>query len=380
MSDLRTDARPTRTRHAALDGFRALAITTIVLFHFHLRDGDLIAGYVGGDMFLAASGFLVTAALVSHRDPGPRVVTRWFVSRAKRLLPALVLFLVVWLAAAAVAGQSGWFNVDPFGPKAPGPHLDFGDAAHGALLAVTLTINWAKALHAETPLLLGHLWFIAALEQFYVVWVPLLVACVRRSHRLALGVAVAGAVASFAASLLLWRGGAGADHVYFGTDSRAQSLFIGAAAALAWSGGWFHVLPRALRTALAAAGWATVLLMAFRYSGDVIKFRGGFALAALASVAIITHLLDGTGRVLSTALSLPPLVWIGRRSYAIYLWHYPFACWTHRLPDPIGVPLGLTATLIATELSWRLVESRFGQRPERAVAADLPSGAAGATA
>jgi peptidoglycan/LPS O-acetylase OafA/YrhL len=104
--------------------------------------------------------------------------------------------------------------------------------------------------------------------------------------------------------------------------------------------------------------------MAFHFHGDVIKFRGGFAIASLASVVIITHLLDGADHVLATALSARPLVWIGRRSYAIYIWHYPFACWTHRLPDRFGVPLGLIATLIATELSWRLVESRF-VRPKR---------------
>ena len=374
MSGLPTDAKPTAQRLPALDGYRALAITIIVLFHFHLRNGHLVPGaFVGGDMFFAASAFLITRALVLDFERRPHGVTRrFYVRRAQRLLPAVVFFLAIWLVVAWLARNGGWFNVDPFGPRAPFAHLDFADAWPGALLVITFTFNWAKVARTPTAISLGHLWYLAAQEQFYAVWIPVLVACLHRSRALAMKIAIVGAVASYLLSLYLWNGGAGDEHVYFGTDARAQSLLIGAAAALAWRSGWFDRIPGALRAWLAAAGWVTLGLIAFHYNGDVIKYKGAFSIAALCSVAIITHILDGGGALIATVLGSRPLVWLGRRSYAIYIWHYPFACWLHRIPDSIGVPLGLTATLVAAELSWRLVESRF-TKPETAKAEIPPA-------
>jgi peptidoglycan/LPS O-acetylase OafA/YrhL len=361
MSGLRADTGQARTRLAALDGFRALAITIIVLFHFHLRDGHLVPGaYAGVDMFFALSGFLITTSLLVRYERGSRNLVRHFYSRrVRRLYPALVLFLLVWLAAAWLFGQSGWFNVDSLGPRLPAPHQDFGEAVNGALLTLTLALNWVKTAHVATPLLLGPLWYIAAQEQFYIVWVPVLALCLRRSRELALTVAAGGALASFLLTLFLWQGGKGADHIYFGADARAQAPLIGAAAALAWTNGWFHALPHAVRQVLAALGSLTLALLVFHFWGDVIKFRSGFAIGAIASVAVITYLLDGAGRTVTGVLSAPPIVWLGRRSYAIFLWNFPIACWTHRMPALIGVPLGLAATGVVAELSWRLVESRF---------------------
>ena len=361
MFALRAETAPTRTRLAALDGFRALAISIIVLYHFHLRNGHLAPGaYVGVEMFFAMSGFLITTGVVARYERGSRHLVRSFYARrAKRLFPALALFLAVFLVAVWLFGQSGWINVDPLGPPAPGGHQDFGDATHGALLTLTLALNWAKAIHKSTPFLLGPLWYIALQEQFYIVWIPVLAACLRLSRRFAMTIAAAGALASFIAALYLWHGGAGADHVYFGTDARAQAPLIGAAAGLAWASGWFHAVPHSVRRALAIVGSGALLIMVFHFWGDVIKFKFGFAIGSVASIAVITYLLDGAGRVVTTALSARPLVWLGRRSYAIFLWNFPISCWTHRLPEAIGVPLGLAATALVAELSWRLVESRF---------------------
>ena len=256
MSGLRTDARPTRTRLAALDGFRGLAIASIVLFHFHVRDGHLVPGaYVAVDIFFAMSGFLITTSLITRYERESRhLVREFYARRAKRLFPALDAVLAIWLGAAWLFGQGGWFNVDSLGPRVPGAHQDFGEAARGVLLTLTLTINWAKTFHEATPLLLGPLWYVAVQEQFYIVWVPVLAACLRRSREFAMKVAVAGALASFFTALYLWNGGAGADHIYFGTDARAQAPLIGAAAGLAWSNGWFLGLSQAVRRAAAGVG------------------------------------------------------------------------------------------------------------------------------
>jgi peptidoglycan/LPS O-acetylase OafA/YrhL len=342
-----------------------LAITAIVLFHFHVRDGQLIpGGYFGVDVFFALSGFLVTSVLLEeHAQTGAVALRSFFRRRAGRLLPALGVFLAIWLVAALVFGDSGWFNVDPFGPRRPGPHLDPGVALRGAAWSFVCAINWLKVLHHETPLLLGHLWYVAVQEQFYVAWAIVLALTLRWSRRVTLGLALAGIVASFAASLLLWHGGAGADHVYFGTDSRAQGPLIGAVAALLWQRGHLRPIPRGVRAGLALVGTVVLGLLLFHFSGDVIKFRGGFALASVATICVITYLADTPTNAVTAVLRWRPLVWLGRRSYAIYLWHYPFACWTHRLPDRVGLPLGLAATGVTAELSWRLVESR--RRPSR---------------
>ena len=110
-----------------------------------------------------------------------------------------------------------------------------------------------------------------------------------------------------------------------------------------------------------------MLYMIFEIGNIKFKYLGAFSAVSASGLVIVAHLVDDRSRSwFRSLLGLKPLVWLGQRSYAVYLWHWPLALWTNELPHRVGVPLGLAATLAAAEVSWRLVEqpaSAFLQAP-----------------
>jgi peptidoglycan/LPS O-acetylase OafA/YrhL len=155
---------------------------------------------------------------------------------------------------------------------------------------------------------------------------------------------------------LYWHGGAGANRIYFGTDTRAVGPLTGAFAALLWHER--HALGRVSRygTLRASAGLVVVLAIAGYVGNQPSKFVVMPALLALAVAQLVPYLAESRGQ-LSRAFRVRALVWIGKRSYALYLWQYVWATWTHPLGLWPGIPLGVAGTLICTQLSWVLVET-----------------------
>lgn len=339
----------------ALDGLRALAIAAVILFHFPTRT-VFAGGLFGVDLFFALSGFLVTALLLAELSSQGGVHLRGFLARRGwRLVPALVTFLLLYLAVDAAFGRSKWFASNPFGNRSGGP-IPFHLATKGVVAAATYSLNEMRAHHVPLPPI-TNLWSLSVEGQFYLVWPIVIVILLRKAPRALLPVTALCAAVSASLPWLLWHGGAGADQIYFGSTTRVQGLLIGSLGAQIWSRGWFAPVPVAVRRALAGASALTLGWMFVTVGDEPFKYLGGLVVASTAGILLVMHFAEPApegwfGWVLGRA----PLQWLGQRSYAIYLWQYVFDSWTNPLPHIFGVPFGIGLSLVAAEVSWRLVE------------------------
>jgi len=344
-----------------LDGLRALAVIGVLLYHAEVPWAP--GGFLGVEMFFAISGYLITALLLGERLGSGTIVLRDFwMRRARRLLPALYLFL------AATAVYAVLFL----------PH-DLVQLRGDLVAALLYVTNWFFIFHDQSyfaftgrPPLLQHLWSLAVEEQFYLFW-PLVFGGLlkvwgsRRDRTRLLAAVAGGAVASTLLMAILYHPGQDPTRVYYGTDTRAAGLLIGAALALVWSP--WRLTPRITlggRILLDVAGVAGVALLCV-YMWKITEFdtwlyRGGFALVSLTTalvVAVAAHPGADVGRRL---LGVGVLRWIGIRSYGIYLWHFPIFMVTRPGLDQdllSGYPLlfvRVAITFAIAELSFRYVE------------------------
>ena len=360
-------AARTPWRAPGLDGVRALAVLAVLAFHESLP--WIPGGFLGVDVFFVLSGYLITDLLVVRfgRD-GNIGLPGFYQRRARRLLPALALMLLTVTAAVSVLE--------------PGQRAGLRPALLGA---VTYTSNWWQAFAHQSyfslygpPPAFEHLWSLAVEEQFYLLW-PLLLTVVlvivRRPVARA-AFAWAGALASALAMLAIYAPGSDPSLVYYGTDTHASALMVGAALALTWPLAKVAATGGRVRLSLDIAGAAGLAILAWavwHLSGaNSVVYPYGLMLAALASGALILA-AAAPGRI-GTMLSAKPLRWLGIRSYGIYLWHWPVIAITTgiapraatsapaRLIDAV-LPIGLAAA------SWRWLEEpilRNGLRAELA--------------
>jgi len=343
-----------------LDGLRAVAIIGVLLYHAGI---DWIpGGFLGVDVFFVLSGFLITSLILEEYDRSGRVnFRRFYLGRARRLLPAVVLLLVVVGAAVLLFYQDALsaFRED-------------------ALATIFYVNNWWYVVADQSyfeatgrPPLLKHLWSLSVEEQFYLIWPAIALLLVRRGGRpLVRRIALALAAASTLWMLYLAiRGGypldADPSRAYFGTDSHSMGLLVGAALATIWRPGRLPTeLPRTPKTIITGIGVAMLLVIVsfYVFVGEFTPwlYRGGFlALAAFTAVLIaaITHPASPLGPLLGIGV----LRYLGRRSYGIYLWHWPIFMVTRPGIDvpwnePVTFAVRITATLIIAEASYRLVE------------------------
>ena len=353
---------------AGLDGLRALAVIAVVLYHAGV---DFIpAGFLGVEIFFVISGYLITSLLLSeHAATSAVSLRRFWMRRARRLLPALFLLVAVVLTYFAIF--------------LPG---EVATVRGDALAAVAYVSNWAFILR-DTPYFeqvgrpspLLHLWSLAIEEQFYVIWPPLFVGLMAlRGRALLFAAIVAGIVGSSVLMAVLYEPFADVSRVYYGTDTRAAGLLFGAALAVVWRAGalpaprgrvvaWLFYasgLARLLRLSLDIAGLAALAGLAYIVvtfnSFQPALYLGGFALVSGLTVIVIAAAVTPGGR-LGRVLGVAPLRAVGLRSYSIYLWHWPIFVVTR---PGIDVHLGeiellavrLALTLLLAEISYRFVE------------------------
>jgi peptidoglycan/LPS O-acetylase OafA/YrhL len=360
-------------RVPGLDGIRALAVTTVIVFH--LLPGTLIGGYLGVDIFFVVSGFLITTLLLRERAATGRISLRHFwIRRARRLLPALSVVLLACCAAALFVG---------------------GDVLVGlgtqVLAAVTFSSNWvfiaqgASYFDETLPELFRNLWSLAVEEQFYILWPLLLVLVLVRIPRWSRLVLI-GALAVASA---VWMGVSYSSidptRVYYGTDTHAFGLAIGAFLAVLMLGRGVlaagdapaGLTSRAARWLLALAGTLAIgalIALSVVMSGDLaLVYQGGLtAVAVLTAVAIAALLVPGS--LLGRVLEFAPIRWVGLRSYGLYLWHWPvFVLVSASYPAGpregveaiIRGAIALAITAVAAALSYRFIEQpirRYGFR------------------
>jgi peptidoglycan/LPS O-acetylase OafA/YrhL len=337
-----------------LDGLRALSVLAVVAYHADVT--GLPGGFLGVEVFFVLSGYLITSLLLSeqHVDGSIDLVSFWR-RRARRLLPALA----VMLAAVSAGALLFW--------------RDAVDQLRGDLVAAMLYVsNWWQIVEQRSyfestgrPPMLQHLWSLAVEEQFYVLFPIVLLFALRRSRRsfVAIGLVVAALLSAWWMAHL-FEPYADPSRVYYGTDTRLSGLLLGSALAFVVVPGAGRYVTKAVGHARDAIGWIGLcgLLWAFMNVNefDPFVYRGGFVLVdvlTLATIVAIARTESGFGRILGWG----PFEWVGRRSYAIYLWHWPIVVVTRPGLDVAidGLPLlalRIGLTLVLAELSYRFVE------------------------
>jgi peptidoglycan/LPS O-acetylase OafA/YrhL len=324
---------------------------------FHEGIPGALGGYLGVDIFFVLSGYLITDLLVAHRARRGRMgLGGFWMRRARRLLPALAVLLVTVTAAVAV--------IEPGQLGALRPAL-------GA--AATYSSNWYQALHHVSyfatfgpPAPLQHLWSLAIEEQFYLVW-PLilgLVLLLTVNRRVRASIAWAGAAASALLMAILYTPGADPSLVYYGTDTHATALLVGSAIALTCPLARMVTAPPELARRLDFIGVAGLVLLAWAVGhfpgADPAVYPAGLIVAALAAAALV--LAAAAPGTVGSLLSLPPLRWLGVRSYGIYLWHWPVIALTVAIlgRQPRNAWLWIIEAAVAIGLaaaSWRWIET-----------------------
>ena len=317
--------RAATDRHVgALDGIRAVAVVAVLLFHAGV--GWFGGGMLGVDMFFALSGFLITSLLVAeYQRSGTLRLGRFYERRARRLLPALLLMLLM------VAAYANWFAE---------PDV-LGSIRGDAVSTLFYVSNWhfvfsdqGYFVHFGPPSPLLHTWSLAVEEQFYLVWPVVALLVLRwRGRRALAAVAATGVVASVALTSVLFAHGANSARLYYGSDTRAQAVLVGAFfGAIGPASSWLRRRPgwseRATgRRAIALSGLlgAAVCVWAIHaVSGDNwLLYHGGFAVMALATSAVIVAVVAQPRSSLAKGLAWGAVAYIGRISYGLYLYHWP---------------------------------------------------------
>ncbi len=332
-----------------LDGLRALAVAAVFLYH--ARIDWLPGGFLGVDLFFVLSGYLITSLLLVEWEARNRIdLRRFWLRRARRLLPALVVVVLASLALAAIFARQ-----------------DLAHTRSDAVSSLLYYTNWHEitANHSYfnlmgNPSLLQHTWSLAIEEQFYIVWPLLLVPCLVLVGRKRLPMLViAGIAASVALMWILYNPNADPSRVYYGTDTRAFLLLMGILLALVWP--WIQRLRQAvplLELLGVSALVGTVLLFLRMHEFNPTLFRGGDLAAAFCFavlVAAVAHPKTGIGE----ALGVAPLRWVGERSYGIYLWHWPIIvliAGVNARPS-VGIVVAEAALVLAiAALSYKYVE------------------------
>jgi peptidoglycan/LPS O-acetylase OafA/YrhL len=349
-------AAPSIRHLPTLDGIRGAAILGILFFHA----GHLRGGWLGVDLFFVLSGFLITNLLLAEFERTGRIsLSRFWGRRVRRLLPALLFFLV------GVSAYAVWLAT----PE------ELERIRRDGFATLFYVANWISIIDgtdywdlftAASPL--EHCWSLAIEEQFYLffpVFAALVLGAFGRSGRRALGIsALAGAVASASLMAMIFVPGESTARVYFGTDTRIFALLLGAGLAVALRS---QVERRAPMKSLPIFGWLGVVAVGiqawawFSLDGDDPRVYHGllFFLASMAALTIASAILAPRGLV-ARCFELPPIRGLGLISYGAYLWHWPLFIVLDAdrtsLEGGSLTAVRLTATLGMTLLSYFLIE------------------------
>lgn len=398
-------ARPKSRYIPALDGLRTLAVVAVVLYHLNLTWAQ--GGLLGVTIFFVLSGYLITRLLLNEVAKTGRIDLKSFwIRRIRRLFPAVVTVVVVTCALCTV------FNHVMLTKMRPDilPSLLF----FNNWWQIAQNVSYFNALGDPSPL--THFWSLAIEEQFYLIWPPLLFAMVSmhvskpNTRRVVLGLSAVSALAM----MVLYNPAADPSRVYYGTDTRVFSLLLGAWMAfipdrdlapvrLAHRLGLDRLVRAAKRGKLdknAKSGhdektdsaaeaapaqpsalvrfWSSpasidvlgvvglvglAAMVALTNGYTAFQYRGGTLLCSILTLMVIAACVQPQGMV-ARALAAEPLVWVGKRSYSIYLWHYPLLLLMNPAANINDTPwwqyiLQVLLVVAVAECSYRFIETPF---------------------
>ena len=309
------------THIPAIDGLRALAVFAVVLYHLGIS--WIPGGFLGVDLFFVISGYVITRLILDSIESANGLdIKEFYAARIRRLLPGLVVLIIVTSGFTAL-----------FAPDAIRRFIS------DVPFVLTGTNNWQLvALNQDyfqaigRPPLLQHTWSLAVEFQFYLIWPIILLFVWRRFgkrvvRRAALAIATFSGTALFLFSLQADNATAGRiSHIYFGTDTHSLGLFLGSALAVSW-------IPRNLTRnisqraqdfidGIGVFGFIGLLcIFLFIDQSNATLYQIAFPLAGLFGCATIVSVVHPASRF-SPLLSNRVFLWIGQRSYGIYLWHW----------------------------------------------------------
>jgi peptidoglycan/LPS O-acetylase OafA/YrhL len=331
----------------SLDGVRACAVLAVIASH---TSASITAGgSLGVDVFFVLSGFLITTLLLREwEDTGTIDLRAFYVRRLRRLMPALVLVVV------STALVYGIFSV--------------GGAAYARSTVVQVpealfyAISWISAFNLRPPGALTHTWSLSVEEHFYVLWPPLLLVAARRGTRAARRLAIGAFSASAVYAVSLGIADRFQQRLYFAPDTRFHAIACGCVLAV--------VLPliperaRSLRIDVvftAAMAFVAIMMLVTRF--NTLAYYMGLNVALDIAVAvIIAYLMRYAHAPAAQVLGSRPMVWIGKRSYSIYLWQVPvIVLFNNKLHDlhAMRVVLAIFVTFGLSAFSYRFVELPF---------------------
>ncbi|MBG9719446.1 acyltransferase family protein [Bacillus mycoides] len=344
-----------------LDSLRGLAILGVILYHINFN--WMPGGFLGVTVFFVLSGYLITDILAMEWKRNKRIdLKKFWLSRARRLLPAMFVMLVITLA---------WITIF---------HSSLLEKMRGDSLAALFYVsNWWYIYHKLSyfdnfnqlsPL--NHFWSLAVEEQFYVVW-PFIISLglyhIKKQSRMILLICL-GAVASALAMAILYEPGADPSRIYYGTDTRAFSLLIGAALALIWPSNRLanKIIPKARLILDVVGGTALIIILLMFWKTnqyDPFLYNGGMVLLSIATALLVANLAHPASRI-AQFLRFRPLRWIGIRSYGIYLWHYPILTLTTPKVNAgdfslIRAILQFFLIIMIAQISWKYIEKPIRQ-------------------
>lgn len=338
--DFRLGQRP------ALDGLRAFSILAVLILHinsiYQFPFVVLRGGFLGVDMFFVISGFLITSLLIEENAARGNIRLRaFYMRRALRLLPAVIAAVLFTLFIGFLAGSFTAVGLTPI------------------RLASTLFYfnNWLQALVNDAPWFLTHFWSLSIEEQFYLIWPLALITLLRRQRRAAIWIVVSAITLSWLLKVGLYWSGASWQRLYHGSDTRADALLVGCLLSLLI---YWRALPAVIvrhHRILNRCAWLVfgALLIAADFRGP-LAYLGGFTFAAIVCAFIVLNALIAPAAILNSRF----LLWIGKRSYGLYVWHWPvYLLAATAIPNIFVAPVCLIGTFCFAALSYRYIEKPF---------------------
>ena len=347
----------------SVDGLRAVAVLAVLLYHLGI---DWIpGGFLGVDLFFVISGYVITGLILdSIARSGTLDLRAFYLSRIRRLLPALIAMIV--------------FTTLFIGVYAPETVRRFiSDIPY----VLTGSMNWALVARQQDyfesigrPPLLQHTWSLAVEAQFYLIWPLVLLFILKYFGKknipyAALGIALASGIALFAYSVRIDTQESAISHVYFGTDTHSIGLFLGSALAVSWQPQNLtrEITKRAqdFIDLIGVVGFLGLLsTFLFINESDPTLYRIAFPLSALFGCATLISVVHPASRF-APILSTRPLIWIGERSYGIYLWHWIVFQLTRPSIDLVGDDWALYALRVLIVFALADISLRYIEIPVR---------------
>lgn len=341
-----------------LDGLRAIAVIAIIIYH--LNKQWLSGGFLGVDTFFVISGYLITSLLLKeYEETGIIRLKRFWIRRIKRLLPALMIVLMT------VGTLTLWLK--------PSEIIRVKHDIYAALLYVS---NWwyiardVDYFEQFSFVPLKHLWSLAIEEQFYLFFPFILIMLLLLIRKKYLVGIICFVISLLSLGLMLYYNDLhiSQSRIYFGTDTRLQTLLLGVVLAFLWPPFKLKQQPPTIVKhtidIFGFIGFSFLVLLFFMIHDDSHRlYNGGFYIVSCMTLLVIASAVHPT-TLFAKILSNPLLVYIGKRSYSLYLWHYPVISFVHsyfidgQMPIYVYI-IDVIATFILAEVSYRCIETPF---------------------